>query len=218
MDTLHFCIALAPLALYFLFIGWLNLGGRPHVLSGYRDAGVLALGVTGLAIAGPLELFFPDSAAFRLGPYAWCLLIALYEMSVILVILSMRPRLVIYNTTIEELSPQVAKVVQEMDEHARWAGNSIVLPECDIQMYMDESLSMRNVQLVASGSAQNGSSWLTLKRQLEAAFEKQAAGGSRNPNAMLFLMIGLMLLVVIIKSVVQDHGVMAGSLHEMLRM
>ena len=43
MDPLHFCIAIAPLAVYLLLLGVMNLRGRPFVTTGARDAAALAL-------------------------------------------------------------------------------------------------------------------------------------------------------------------------------
>ena len=63
MDPLHFCIGVAPLAVYLLLIGLLNLSNKPFVTTGARDAAALGIGVSGLVIAGPMELFFPEGAA-----------------------------------------------------------------------------------------------------------------------------------------------------------
>ena len=58
MDSLHFCIAVIPLAVYLLMMGLLNLRRRPFVTTGARDAATLGIGVVGFVIAGPMELFF----------------------------------------------------------------------------------------------------------------------------------------------------------------
>ncbi len=217
MDSLHFCIAVTPVGVYFLFLAWINWGRRSRVYCGVRDLGMLALGGAGLAIVGPLELFLPESTAFRLGPYAWLLMIGLYGMGALLVVLSVRPRLVVYNTTIDELTPHLSKIVQEMDPQSRWVGHGIVLPTRGIQMHMEESSSMRNVQLIATGGEQDHSSWSALRSRLCTALGKKDAAVVRNPNAAVFLLMGLMLLAVVIKSVMLEHELMASSLHEMLR-
>ena len=51
MDPLHFCIAVAPFAVYLLLFGYLNLRGRPFVTTGARDSAALAIGIIGLAAA-----------------------------------------------------------------------------------------------------------------------------------------------------------------------
>ena len=67
MDSLHFCIAVVPLAVYLLMMGLLNLRRRPFVTTGARDAATLGIGVIGFVIAGPMELFFPEGAASQFG-------------------------------------------------------------------------------------------------------------------------------------------------------
>ena len=62
LDPLHLCIALGPLAVYLLVIGRINLSRSPFVTTGTRDAAALAVGIAGLAVAGPLELFVPYAA------------------------------------------------------------------------------------------------------------------------------------------------------------
>ena len=58
MDPLHFCIAIAPLAVYMLLLGVMNLRGRPVVTTGARDAAALAIGLLGFVIADPWNCFF----------------------------------------------------------------------------------------------------------------------------------------------------------------
>ena len=105
MDPLHFCIAIAPLSVYFLMLGILNLYGRPFVTTGARDAAALGIGISGLVIAGPMELFFPEAAASQYGSFVWILLISFYGLCVSLIVLLMRSRIVIYNTSLEQLRP-----------------------------------------------------------------------------------------------------------------
>ena len=82
---------------------------------GVRDAAALALAVSGLVIIGPMELFFPFEAAARFGPHVWLLLLALYAMGVVLVLLLLRPRLVIYNISVDTLRPILAELVDRLD-------------------------------------------------------------------------------------------------------
>ena len=104
MDPLHFCIAIAPLSVYLLMLAFLNLRRRPFVTTGARDAGALGIGVCGLIVAGPMELFFPQGAASQFGAWVWLLLIVFYGLCVSLLVLMMRARIVIYNITLEPVS------------------------------------------------------------------------------------------------------------------
>jgi len=217
MNPLHLCIALSPLAIYMLFLAYMNYGTRPRVLNSFRDLLAVGFGTVGLAIAGPLELFLPESAAFRFGPYSWVMLLILYALTTLLILLCMRPRLVIYNATAEELRPILAMVVQQMDAQSRWAGDGVAMPQSGIHFHLDRAPSMRNVQLVASGNDQDYQSWSQLERRLRVALRK-AGGRVRNQNSALFLMLGVVLLVIVTRTVFQEHATMAHSLRELLRM
>ena len=92
MDPFHLCVALGPVAVYLLLIGAVNLLRRPFVVSGTRDAAAMGLAVSGLVIVGPVELFFPIEAAIRFGSLVWLLLVALYGLTLVLVLLTLRPR------------------------------------------------------------------------------------------------------------------------------
>ena len=59
VDALHLSIALGPLAVYLLLLGFVNLSTRPFVTTGARDVGALGLAIAGLIVAGPMELFLP---------------------------------------------------------------------------------------------------------------------------------------------------------------
>ena len=82
MDSLHFCIAIVPLAVYLLMLGLLNLRRHPFVTTGARDAATLGIGVVGFVIAGPMELFFPEGAASQFGAWVWLSLIVFYGLCV----------------------------------------------------------------------------------------------------------------------------------------
>lgn len=221
MDPLRLCIALTPLALYLLLMAYVNFGTRPKVWSRVRDLSALGFGIMGLMIVGPMSLFLPESAASRLGWMSWVLMLALYVLSLALVVLSARPRLVIYNVTPEELRPALASVVQELDSQARWAGDSVTMPAFGINLHLDNSHSMRNVQLVSSGPEQHYPSWSKLERRLRATLRKgdfRTVGRFRNQNGFLFLLLAGMLVFMVGKKFIQEHDAMAHSLREMLRL
>ena len=58
MDPVPLAIAFGPLALYLLLMGAINLGRRPRVISGARDAAMLAIALSGLLIVGLLFTAF----------------------------------------------------------------------------------------------------------------------------------------------------------------
>ena len=118
MDPFRLCLALGPMAMYLLLLGSINLARRPRLVSGVRDAATVALAVSGLIIVGPMELFFPFRAAARFGPHVWLLLLALYALCTILWLLMLRPRLVIYNISVDKLRPILADAVDSLDADA----------------------------------------------------------------------------------------------------
>lgn len=216
MDPFRLCLALGPIAIYVLLIGAINLFRRPFLVSGARDAAALGLAVSGVVIVGPVELFFPVTASLRFGPFIWVLLIALYALSLVLLLLLMRPRLVIYNITNEELRPILAELVAELDAEARWAGDGLVLPALGIQLHVEALPARRNVSLVASGPDQNHQGWRQLELALGAALGRLEV--PRNPQAMVLLSAGGLLALSVILAIAWNPQAVAQSLFDLLRL
>lgn len=216
MDKLHLCIAITPLAIYLLWLARVNLRRRPTVISGFRDAFYLALAVSGFATAGPLELFLPETAAFRFGVWVWLLLIVLYCLVASLAILSLRPRIVAYNLSSDELRPALASAVQKLDPQARWVGDTVDMPGVEIHLHHERSPAMRNIQLVSSGAHQNFAAWTDLEKELK----RELAESNSSPSGigLSFLMVAALFLAVVAAAIVGDRESMAQMLQEMLRM
>lgn len=187
MDPLHFCIAIAPLAVYLLLLGYINLRGRPFVTTGARDAAALAIGLVGFVIAGPMELFFPEGAASRFGGWVWLMLVVFYGLCVSLVVLLMRSRIVVYNITMEQLRPILTSVAMKLDKRSRWNGDSLLLPEKHVHLHVEPTELLRNIQLTSGGSHQSFEGWQALSEALKSELRKLRVG----PN-----MIGVPLLIL----------------------
>jgi hypothetical protein len=215
MDPLHLAIALCPLAVYLFLLGMVNLGQRPYVTNGARDAAALGVGVAGLVVAGPLELFFPESMAFHLGAYVWLLLLGLCGLCLTLFVLLMRPRLVIYNIDRDQLRPLLAALVADLDRDARWAGESLVIPKLGVQLCVETSPGMRIVQLVAAGPQQNYDGWRRLERAL--ALQLRQTRSERNSMGVTLIGLSALLLVTVTFLLVRDPAAVAQAFHEMLR-
>src|SRR5690606_33964116 len=80
MDSLHFFVAIGPLAAYAALLGVVHVSRRPFVTSGAREAATLGIALTGVAVAGPLELFLPDSANRWFPGGIWIVLLLLYSL------------------------------------------------------------------------------------------------------------------------------------------
>ncbi|MDA0657319.1 MAG: hypothetical protein O2931_15185 [Planctomycetota bacterium] len=195
MDPLHFVVATIPLAIYFACIGLINLIGRPLVVSGVGDASLLALALSGWVLVGPMELFLPDDAVAQYGVWVWLPIACLYLLMVLLVILLMRPRLIVYNVSSDQLRPLLAQTVVEMDDRARWAGDCLNMPQQGVLLHLDAQPGIRQVQLTAVGGRQDMEAWRRLSRAL--SFRTKEMPIKANTRGAIFLLAGIMLLLTV---------------------
>lgn len=216
MDPLHTIIAIGPLGIYLLVIGMLQLSRRPFLTTGGRDHAALAVGISGLVVAGPLELFMPDAPARQFGGFIWVLLLALYGLGCALAILLSRPRIVIYNICGDDLRPALEAVVERLDPQASWAGECLVLPQLNIQLHVETSSTMRIGELIAVGYRQSFQGWRRLERELAAALDESPKQGLTLYGAMLAF-VGAGVLMTVAYWVVNHHQVVAQGLREMLQ-
>ncbi len=216
IDPLRLCLALGPVAIYVMLIGAINTFRRPFLVSGTRDVAALGLAVSGLMIVGPIELFCPVATSIRFGSFVWVFLVALYALGLVLVLLMLRHRLVIYNISSDELRPVLADLVAGLDEEARWAGDSLALPNLKVQLHLECYPPLRNVSLVAVGLNQSQLGWERLERDLRDRLSRLEV--PRNPLcAISFLSAGGLLAVAIAAAVAYNPQAVAQSLFDMLR-
>jgi hypothetical protein len=215
MDPLHLCIALGPVAIYLLLLGMINLSRRPFVTSGARDAAALGIAIGGFVVAGPMELFLPEAAAVRMGFWVWPTCIAFYLLCLSLVVLLLRPRIVIYNVTFEQLRPSLADIVLRLDSESRWAGDSLVMPNLGVQLTVESQGMMKNVQLASAGTEQSFQGWRLLESELAAVL--RTAKGTRNAYGMSFVLFGLLMAAAVVYYLSRDPQGVAQALNEMLR-
>ena len=97
MQFLSPLTALGPLSIYFIFLGLVNLSSKTRLLTGRQDFTALSLGISGLIVVGPMQLFLPQGAMIRFGSNAWYPLILLYLFCTMWLFLLNRPRLILYN-------------------------------------------------------------------------------------------------------------------------
>lgn len=216
MNPLYFAIIAAPIGIYLFIIGLVNLKRRPFVTTGARDAAAIGIAVSGLMIAGPMELFFPESAAGRFGPYVWVLLLAFYGLCVSLIVLLMRPRIVVYNLSPQSLRPLLGDVAIRLDPKARWSGDSLWLPTLDLQLNLEGSSWLSNSQLVSVGDKQRFEGWRLLEKELR---EQVAAMRSETVVfGVALITAAVSLALVSIIWVVADPVVVRESLANLLRL
>ena len=216
MDPLHFCIAVGPLSVYLILLGLINLRRRPFITTGGRDAMALGIAIIGFVIVGPMELFLPEAATPNFHQWAWGMLITLYLLSLVLVVLLMRPRLVIYNITGEQLRPVLSDTVSELDPEARWAGDALVLPNLGVQLHLEPATLMKNVLLVSAGPHQSLAGWRRLEIELERAFRK--LDGLPNPYGASMMLFGFSLAGYATFWLYKDPESVVRTLQTMLRL
>ena len=194
MDPLHLAIALVPLALYCLLLAAIAFARRPIMISGALDTLLLALGLAGWIMIGPIALFLPDQAEARFGNYVAIPLIILFFLVVSLIILLMKPRLAVYNITSEQLRPLLAESVAEIDTGARWAGDCLTLPKAGVQLCLEAHPDARHVEIVAVGTRQDYEAWRRLSECLAPRLRELPVGA--NPRGASLLIAAVALLVV----------------------
>ncbi|MBN2584050.1 MAG: hypothetical protein JXL80_13375 [Planctomycetes bacterium] len=216
MDPFRFCLALGPVAIYVLLLGAINFSRRPLLVPGTRDAAALGLAVSGFLIVGPIELFFPDAAAVRFEAFVWLLLLALYALCLLLILLLLRPRLIIYNISADQVRSILAELVEQLDPNARWAGDTLALPGLGVQLHVDYVAAMRNVSLSSVGPHQNHAGWRRLETALAPALSQVEV--RRNPGGAGLLGAGVLMATLLVLVVIRDPQAVAQTLFEMLQL
>ena len=216
MDPLHLCIALGPVIAYLMLLGLINSRRRPFLTTGARDLSALGIGVSGLVIAGPMELFLPELATNQFGAYVWVMMLALYGLCWTLIVLLVRPRLVIYNMSVKQLRPILSAVASDLDPELRWAGDSLSLPSLHVQLHLETFTTLRCTQLVSSGSEQSCAGWRKLEIKLAEALKTTES--SFNPYAMSLIFLAVFMAITVTFKMATNLELVQNQLREMLRL
>jgi hypothetical protein len=191
LHALPLWVALLPLGLYLLALGGVHLRRRPLLVSGAWDGVLLAAAVAGLVVVGPLALVQP--AAGR-SLWSWPMLLVVFGLFVALCLLVSRPRVVVYNITVDQLRPLVVEAVSAIDPAARWAGESVALPTRGLQLHIDGNGSMRSVNVIAVGERTSLEGWTDFCRRLRRSVGRLQVRTS--PWGPVFAGAGLCVLAV----------------------
>lgn len=216
MDPLHFCIAIVPVSVYMLLIGGINLSRRAFLTTGARDLAALAMAVSGFMMAGPMELFLPETAAAVMGGWVWLPLILLYAFVVTLFLFLMRPRLVAYNISAAQLRPILEETLFRLDPTVTWAGTSALAPKLGIQVALEAYPGIRNVALASVGPEQDLDGWHQLKVDLSRALTDHPQPA--NAQGVSFIFLSLLLAGTVIYSLITSQQEIARGVVEMLRL
>lgn len=185
-------VLLTP-GLYLLAVGLLNLRRRPVAIAGGWDVALLAAAVAGPVIAGPLDILQPAGTG-----WPWRLVIPLvcFAFLTAVVLLATRPRLVVYNISLDQLRPVVAEIASRLDPSARWAGETVALPGRGVQMHLDGRGGLRSMSLVAIGAKTSPEGWADVTRRIRHAVRKVRV--RPNPWAAVFITSGGLLVAAAI--------------------
>ena len=141
---------------------------------------------------------------------------ALYIFIVLLISFSIRPRLIIYNLSAEQLKTILGRLVAELDPDARWAGDNVELPNLGIQLSLDARSFMRSCQITSIGQDQSPSSWAKLQRALADELAKIRV--PTNPYAISMIAIAMMLATLIAQQIIQNHTVVYNQIRDLLQL
>jgi hypothetical protein len=214
MDTFSACLAFGPLGIYLFLLGLVNLSRRPLVINGTRETLSLGLALAGLMIVGPMQLFMPQEAAVRFGQLIWLLLIGFYALSVTLLILLSRPRLIVYNISPEELRLALDAAARRVDPDAAWTSTALSLPTSRVHLHIESFAPLGNIALLATGDDQSLAGW----RRLEFALRDTLRETIVTPGAygLWMFIVGAMMLAGLTFWVVDDPQTIAQGLQRML--
>jgi hypothetical protein len=106
-------------------------------------------------------------------------------------------------------------VAHEADDHARWAGDSLLMPKLGVHLHLDSFPGMRNVQLVASGANQDFTGWRRLETEIRRRLSTVTV--SRSPRGAGLVVLSLLIVVAIAVAMVVDQQAVAREMAELLR-
>ena len=192
MTPFYFVVASLPFALYLTALAHLHGRRRPTLVTGRRDGLALALATVGVLFIGPLQILPSMNAWIAWGAGAWVLVALFFVLVATTVISRLRPRFVVYNTTLETLRKTISRVAIELDVDARWSGDAMNMPGLGVQFYLDDSPMGRATSVVSIGRDISASGWKRLQDALDAGLADAPAPPRR--LWLLFITVGLALL------------------------
>ena len=203
ISPIPFAMAAIPLAMYLIMLGAIRLRRRPLVTTGWRDIAALGIAIIGLVAIGPLQLFFPTYASARFSGWVWVMLLMLYLLGLLLVMLSCRPRLIIYGLDEEPFHRLLKESATHIDPQASWQGQILTLPSAELQL-VAEPTGARSVQQATSVSGPASiPQWMKLERELVRRCESERASQQRAGAAWLIIS-GLLLIVWPVQMIMSD--------------
>lgn len=196
-------MAAVPIAMYLIMLGAFRLRSRPLVTTGWRDVAALGIALTGLVAIGPLQLFFPTYAAARFSGWIWIILLALYLLTLLLVMLSCRPRLIVYGLGEDAFFQVLQEAAAHVDPEASWHGQTLTMPTVGMQLITEPTGAYGVQQAVILSGPGSIAPWLQLEHELVKRCAHVAAT-ERGWAGFWLIGSGLLLLVAAVAMIVAD--------------
>lgn len=202
MEPVHFAIAATPVAVYLILVGALRLRNRPLITTGWRDTLTLGIAASGLVAIGPMQLFFPTLAAARWHGWVWLALFMLYLLTLVMVLLSCKPRMISYGLDQIQFRETLLAAAQQIDPTSAWNNDVLSIPSSGIQLASEPSGATRVHQVVHIGLLYNLQDWLKLERAFVALGSQATC--PRSAAGWPFVIFGLLLLAFIMLPLISD--------------
>lgn len=217
-DPFATVVALLPLASYLLLLGGIRLRRRPLVTTGVRDGAAVALAISGMVVVGPINLFFPATAAAQLGWWVWGLLIILYLLSVSLLLFSFPQRIVIYGLGPGDALETLEAAARSVDPSAVSTPErmQVTLPERQVHLRVESLGWTHAVAIEAFENNLHPQFWGHLLRELRERTHAMQSPSSR--SAVGLCMLGSVLMAVAVYQIVGQPGETLAGFREWLNL
>lgn len=195
IDYARLSIGLLPLGLAFAVLAFLHMRRKPTVVTSGQEVLFLGFAISGFAMIGPMELFFPTASYAALGEWVWILLAALYFFLILLASMLSRSSLTVVGLEPEELQSAVGDALATEGLECRWLGYQLEVPELGIRAIVESSYGFRETShLSPCGYKQNAMGWYQLEKLLRGKWRdiekvRGVSKGSVSWVPILFLLL-----------------------------
>ena len=215
-DPFSVALALGPLAIYLIVIGCLQSARKPIVTTGAQDTAALGIGISGFLMVGPLVLFFPKMAYGMLGGIVWVMLIAFYLLTLLLIILTMRPRMVVYGLDASEIRTPMLRAAQSIDPEARLEGEQIWFPSVGCSIRLDMLTAADVPQIVPQSQQISPVFWRRLLKALRLELSLLENRSRARGAGLIF--VGMLMIGMIASSIVTEPQEIVSGFRQWLRL
>ena len=167
LDYLRLALGLIPLGIYLLVMGCLALKKTPTLLTSGQEALLVGFALSGFALIGPIELFFPTGAHANLGQWVWLLLMALYFLIVLLFALQRSPSWTMLGLSCKQLQLLIDQALIDQSIEHSWLGNQLEIPQWSVRAIVEPSRGFPSTShLTPCGKQPSLMGWYELEKLL----------------------------------------------------